>query len=507
MLSRDQYQPPSPFVRRAPLGFQLDDMFFRYLLEQYSVGGPGFLGRLLRAAPLLAAAMGGLWQWRRDRRGFVLVGTTLFFTSLFLVFYLNFTMQEVRPRDYFFSMAFQFLPIWAGLGLAELGLLLASSMRRFRPLAAVAPPLLGVVFALFVGWHGFASHDRSRHTFARDLAHNSLVALPRSSILFTNGDNDTFPLWYAQLVEKQRQDVRVVNLALLNTPWYLKQLRDGYPEPAVPLRLTDAEIDAMRPRMAEGIGPLSVADQAVYEILAANAWQRPVYAAMTVPENHWRRIGLGDRQVIEGITLRFSRDKVERRCDAERTMTVMDQLYRYGGIVGEGGARARRLDVDPDTEGLVQNYGAAYYAAGLEFTAVDSLEAAARAFERANVFAPDIPRVPTALAAMYLETMKLAQAEAVLMDALARWPKSPDLNKLQGDLYGLRDDLARALAQYRRTIELDPNYREAYLLSYHILKRQGLTGEAVAVLRDLLTVMPGDETARRYLSELEAQGG
>ena len=502
VLTRDQYKPPTPLLRRAPVGFQLNEMFGQYLWQQYLMGGRGFVRMLLGLVPFALAALGAVVHTRREQKSFALTAITIFFTSLFLVFYLNFTDREVRSRDYFFTMSFQFIPIWFGLGLVALGSEAGARLRR-RQLATAAAGGVGLAVAIAVCVHGFANHDRSRYYFARDLAHNFLIGLPRDAILFTNGDNDTFPLWYAQHVEKERPDVSVVNLSLLNTPWYLKELRDGETGPAVPVRMTDTEIDRLAPVYDRSGRPLSVADQGVLAIVGANNWKRPVYGAMTVPEANWRRLGFEGRVVVEGINLQFLRDRTERQCDAGRTMSLLDGVYRYRGIIGPDGDRLRKLEVDPETEGLVQNYGAAFYGAAIEYVRDDSLEAAAHAFRRALVFAPDVPQVHIGLAAMYLEMNRLNDAEQAIADAMMRWPRMGELFKLRGDLFGLREDLDSAAESYRRAIEMNRDFREPYILLHHIYRRQGRIEDARRTLRDLLAVRPQDESAQRYLAEME----
>jgi tetratricopeptide (TPR) repeat protein len=506
MLSRDQYKPPTPFVRRAALGYQFDEMFWQYLRAQYVAGGRGILGVALGSLPFLAALAGAVLHWRRDRKGFWLMATTLFLTSIYLVFYLNFTDHEVRARDYFFFLAFQFLPIWFALGLFALAREAAARLPSRGSLGRAATGgvcLLGIVYAFSMAVHGMPAHDRSGYYFARDLAHNLLTGLPKNTILFTNGDNDTFPLWYAQFVENERQDIRIVNLSLLNTPWYMKQARDGHPQPAVPVNMSDVEIDALRPTFDRGGRPLGVADQGVYAILTANNWKRPVYAAMTVPESYWSRLGFSGRLKVEGVNLKIEPARVSPSCDAHLTVDLLDHTYQYRGILTPEGKRSARLAVDPETEGLVQNYGASYYAAGRAFVETDSLEAAAHAFKRATIFAPDVAVVHQELAAMYLETFRLAQAEEVIGSAMMRWPRLPELYKLRGDLFGLREDLDGAAESYRKAIELNRDFRAPYVLLYHIYVKQGRPADAGKIIEDFLAGHPQDAGAKDLLAKLD----
>ncbi|HEX6589256.1 MAG TPA: hypothetical protein VF039_09545, partial [Longimicrobiales bacterium] len=164
--------------------------------------------------------------------------------SLGLVFYLNFKYgysygdlvgasrdaREVRERDYFFIVGFSLWGVWAGVGLAELWGRLAARLRERRAdLAprrslALASPLLGIALIPLVLNYDWARRDNDYA--ARDWAYNLLMSVEPYSVLFTNGDNDTFPLWYVQEVEGVRRDVTVIVMSYLNTPWYVEQLRE-----------------------------------------------------------------------------------------------------------------------------------------------------------------------------------------------------------------------------------------------------------------------------------------
>lgn len=180
----------------------------------------------------------GLWgalaHFRRDRKSFwyflILFGTL----SVALVYYMNFKygyalepavqdrgLHEVRERDYFFIGSFSVWGLWAGIGIAllwrEAALALKSSLLRTIPILGLA------LIPLVANW-SWAS--RADDWAARDWAHNLLMSVEPYGVLFTNGDNDTFPLWYMQEVEGVRQDVTVIVSTLFSSAWYVEQLRD-----------------------------------------------------------------------------------------------------------------------------------------------------------------------------------------------------------------------------------------------------------------------------------------
>jgi len=197
--------------------------------------------------PLIFGLLGMMYHFRNDPRRALSVMALFILTGLAIIFYLNQTPAEPRERDYAYVGSFFAFTIWVGLGATGLIELIKNSLGQSKNVAFAS---LGVVFLAVPGWmlqENWHAHDRSERYVARDYAYNLLQSVEENAILFTNGDNDTFPLWYLQEVEGIRTDVRVVNLSLLNTDWYIRQLRDRTTHESLPLAidLTDEEIDEM----------------------------------------------------------------------------------------------------------------------------------------------------------------------------------------------------------------------------------------------------------------------
>jgi len=148
-----------------------------------------------------------------------------FLTGLAIVVYLNQTPYQPRERDYAYAGSFYAFGIWIGLGMAMLGRMLESWMGKTATAASVALLISMLGGPVILAAQNWDDHDRSGRYTARDFGRNYLESCAPNAIIFTNGDNDTFPLWYAQEVEGIRTDVRVVNLAYLNTDWYINQMR------------------------------------------------------------------------------------------------------------------------------------------------------------------------------------------------------------------------------------------------------------------------------------------
>lgn len=192
--------------------------------------------------PLILGLIGLFFQYYRDRQNFWLVFLMFFMTGLAIVLYLNQYPYQPRERDYAYAGSFYAFAFW--IGFAVLAVYDVLSKKNVPRVAAAA---LGTVLCLsgpyLMARDGWDDHDRSNRYAARDIAVNYLETCAPNAILFTNGDNDTFPLWYAQEVEGVRTDVRVVNLSLFNTTWYIDQLRrKAYEADPLPFSFTEDQL-------------------------------------------------------------------------------------------------------------------------------------------------------------------------------------------------------------------------------------------------------------------------
>jgi hypothetical protein len=372
-LAREQYGKPSVLVRQAPFGAQLAN-YFQYFDWQWSrslMGRNGYfaLARLPFTLLFLGLGLfGALEHWRRDRKSFAYLAVLFATLSVGLTFYMNFKygygqvqarglsfeLAEVRERDYFFLVSFALWGLWAGVGLTAAWLRITESLgNRPKALALGSPVLAIAVLPLVLNW-SYAS--RAGDYAARDWAVNLLESVEPYGILFTNGDNDTFPLWYAQEVEGIRKDVTVVVWSYLNTPWYAKQIRDltrpcpagveasqdptrilcqrpylpnaktpFYDAPKPPtetaLPLSDAQIDAITAAgyaavptnavfSARGVQVelpagmyLMAADQFILTTIQKAWGDRPVYFAATT--NRHRELGLGEFVARQGVAFKL----------------------------------------------------------------------------------------------------------------------------------------------------------------------------------------------------------
>jgi len=184
--------------------------------------------------PLLLGLLGFFWQAFRDRKGiqqFWVVFFLFFMTGIAIVIYLNQTPSQPRERDYAYAGSFYAFAIWCGLGIAAIYELLGKWLGgKMNPrVAAIVAACVGLVPAIAVPLQMVSQtwddHDRSDRYACRDFGLNYLETIPHDGVIYTNGDNDTFPLWYNEDTEGNRTDVRVCNLSYLQTDWYIDQMK------------------------------------------------------------------------------------------------------------------------------------------------------------------------------------------------------------------------------------------------------------------------------------------
>ena len=241
-----------PFIDNFRLGDQ------SLLPDDFGKGNKGH--NVFFMLPLLMGIIGLSWQAFHSKRGieqFWVIFFFFFMTGLAIVLYLNQPPLQPRERDYAFAGSFYAFAIWVGMGVAGLWALVNSIMNnpkgekepRKAMAVACAALAVGLLVPLQVVSQTWDDHDRSGRYTTRDFGMNYLASLDDNAIIFTNGDNDTFPLWYAQEVEGFRTDVRVVNLSYLTTNWYANQMRvatDGGAAIDVSARPADYAFDRMQ---------------------------------------------------------------------------------------------------------------------------------------------------------------------------------------------------------------------------------------------------------------------
>lgn len=188
--------------------------------------------------PLLLGLIGLIYHFKKSKEDATVVLTLFLFTGAFIILYLNFPAHQPRERDYAYVGSYQTFMIWIGLGVLALIDWLSKKMNATAAtgIASIAT-IAGV--PMLMGAQNWDDHDRSNRFAALDFAYDYLNSCAPNAVLFTNGDNDTYPLWYAQNVEGIRSDIRVINLSLLNTDWYADALKTKvYDSEPIPFSMT-----------------------------------------------------------------------------------------------------------------------------------------------------------------------------------------------------------------------------------------------------------------------------
>ncbi|UXX81138.1 DUF2723 domain-containing protein [Reichenbachiella carrageenanivorans] len=240
---------------------QLGTMYFRYFMWNFAgrasdIQGADWVGlndafdkvpsmleenkgrNIFYMIPLILGIIGLTFQYYKDPRNFAFVGMLFFLTGAAVVLYLNSPPTEPRERDYIYAGSYYAYAFWIGLGFIAIFNGLMAVIKKGIPAAAIAF-IICLSAPVLMATEGWDDHDRSNRYFSVDSAKNFLASCAPNAIIFTGGDNDTFPLWYVQEVEGFRTDVRVIVLSYFNTDWYIAQMmRDAYESKPLPFGLT-----------------------------------------------------------------------------------------------------------------------------------------------------------------------------------------------------------------------------------------------------------------------------
>ena len=524
-LNREQYGTDSQLLgmltARASRTYQFWDQQMKYFFQQFPFPWPKSTVEFRQATsnqphfidisfiPYLLGLGGLLWHQRRDWRRFAAVMAMFIIMGFGLSMYLNMPDPQPRERHYVFGGMFFAFALWIGLGWTALVEYVRSNVALMRGPLLLGMACFGLLLPVGIATQLYHEQDRSGDTIAYDYAYNILESCEPHSILFTNGDNDTFPLWFLQEVEGIRRDVRVVNLSLLNTGWYIKQLRDRQPQ--VPINYTDNFIDStltdneqadLENRYLPGpkkvnfagldleIAPppssnlFRIQDIMVLQILKWSDWQRPIHFALTVPSNN--HVGLTPYMQLMGMTWKI----VQQRDPAPALEIVEDKLYN---VLQFRGLKDPDIYKDVHTQGLLLNYRSVVLMLAEEYARLEDGDAIARLIEWAE------PRIPMFWDGHYLIAESLHEVGQLALGA--KYLEKADRHLL--DHYGehadanyrniliLTDNLIDRYKLYdvgehiyRRLIALEPDTVDAYYSLAAVLQMKGDVQAGLEVIED-----------------------
>ena len=346
--------------------------------------------------PLILGLIGLCWQLGKRQnegknkegyRSFAIVFLLFFLTGLAIVVYLNQTPYQPRERDYAYAGSFYAFCIWIGLGVMALVDMLNRVVKndKARVAMAAAVVLVTLLVPAQMASQNWDDHDRSNRYAARDFGANYLKSCDKEAIIFCNGDNDTFPLWYNLEVEQERDDVRACNLSYLQTDWYISQMkRPYYNSPGLPISWEYKDFmpgknevvwvenrlnaplevkkafqflhsnDPRTKRDGEGYIPsdqlyvlspdsqkinfkkarrFTRSEMMVMEMLSTNQWKRPMYFAVTIGEDY--HLGLNPYLELTGMAYRITPERSANGRPRVNTEVMYDNMlnkFKYGNV-------------------------------------------------------------------------------------------------------------------------------------------------------------------------------
>ncbi len=395
--------------------YQINHMFNRYLLWNF-VGkistdqDAGVKWDQLFAIPLLIGLFGLYFHFKKDWKMASAWLILFIFMGYLIAFYQN--QQEPQPRDrfYFYPAAWFVFAVWIAIGVREIAGLIMDKIKDPSTAKTAVFACLGLSLLLIPGnmlRTNFFSHDRSNNWLPWDFSYNLLQSCKPNAILFTNGDNDTFPLWYLQDVEGVRRDIRVVCLSLANTDWYDLQLKNESPYGAMKINLgmSDQDIKALQPVQWEpqivtvpvskkeiskfgvtdtsvinngkisftmnntlqfgDVKAIRIQDIIVRNIVENNTWDRPIYFASTCSQDCF--IGMDNYLQMQGLASQLVPEKLIGANDVNADITMKDLFnlnpsYSKSYLPGFKfrGINDKNVFFDQTETRLIQNYRNVY---------------------------------------------------------------------------------------------------------------------------------------------------
>ncbi|MCD4651785.1 MAG: DUF2723 domain-containing protein [Candidatus Cloacimonetes bacterium] len=396
-ILRKQYGTTSFLVRRASWFYQFKVHFLDYFAQQFFhaetlsgwLNAPKAIFQTLGNFIVALLGFSGIYyHWKKNRHSFIYFFSFYFMSSIAMIVVSNLSDSEVRPREYFFTNAYYLWTIW--MAIASIGLVGELLKKNQKTVAYIVLAIALLLPGINLGSQYFI-HDRTGEFIALDYGLNFLNSLEENAIIFTNGDNDTFPLWYAQAVydpnsiefvhpardvypdDKTREliakameykneqcrgirkDVTIANLSLLNTGWYIRQLRDKEgvhvsladnliepqkeTSPLYPSRLPQdykVKIPGATPEQSFAITlkkdtVMYSKDWAVLYLIRDNFGKRPMYFAVTIPDESIETVGFGNHRRNEGMVDRIVKIETydfELKSNA-KTVSLMGDFTRW----------------------------------------------------------------------------------------------------------------------------------------------------------------------------------
>ncbi len=532
---------------------------------------PGTAKLLIYLIPTILMIFGWYYIYKKNKQ----IGTFLIIlfilTSIGLVFYMNFAdgtrpekaefeywvkagqpgpmpivHREVRVRDYFYAAAFMYFGMW--LGIAAISLLHFLFLNKDKFLRTTIAPLLSILFLvspalpLTQNWN---ISTRKGDWVAYDYAYNLLMSCEKDGILFTNGDNDTFPLWALQEAYGIRKDIRIVNLSLVNANWYILQMKNQFPK--VPISYTDEQIELMEASLnpietptrytlpeagitvtlpsRQEMRVLKVQDQIVINIVDANNWKKPIYFVKSVSDENL--MGLLPFLRTEGLVNRVVKNEaVSQKIDINRTVHLLDKVYRYTNLGND------KAHLNETSQSLITNYEACFFEVTIAIreqlanikneiknlqvkvdtsliarndvlekqkSLNDTLDVAISMLDRCAQIVPHDWRPRVLLHEILVENGRNQEAETRMRNALLIDPENVEYKKRLAEVVGNKAESADLL---KKSI-LQSDEWDAYKALADNYRERGYNDSARNVIQEYIATHPGDKRAAAIIESIK----
>ncbi len=516
-LERKQYGSQSMFeralTRRGEWSNQFGQHrrmgFWGFFDRQYGYNDYAFI-------PFFLLGLLGLFTLlRRKPKWGVMLLLLLMLSSVGLVWYMNFAdgtrynparqdaYLEVRDRDYFFTPAFILFGLMMGLGVASLITFMGSSANEAKipkPMRYFALGLGGVLALLPVKTLtvNYAINDRSADYIPYDYAYNILQSADDGAIMFTNGDNDTFPVWCLQLVYGIRPDVKIANLSLINTHWYIKQIKNDL---NVPISFSDNQIDRLSHMRTPDGDIYRLQDQMIDDILNTNRWKDPVNFAITVPESNrrYQLRSLEKNLMMVGMAYRLVPDTGTAMIDADLMHERFWNVFKYRSITDP------KVPKTESAERLVANYASGFLFIADARRKAGDLDQAEKEVMRAIETLPGEWQPYVYLAQLAVDANKPELLDRAVAGAIENHADLGEVAPSAFYSYQRMGDRIGGQGMLRRVLEINPHNEEVFKTLMRSYLEERNYDSLYQSLKIWVANNPHDTTSARTLAELREQ--
>ncbi|MEJ5307047.1 MAG: DUF2723 domain-containing protein [candidate division WOR-3 bacterium] len=545
VFNRKQYGPMNLLPRKTDYGIgtipayiEQIKVFIRYYSWQFSpiyrpeeVLNPSVLLKILSSLIVSITSIIGFYgiyvHYKKEKKTFILIGIVLLLLSFGLITYLNLKYspsdpnplhveKEVRERDYFYAPSYFLFFFFFAFGIREF-FERAKNNKNSMNFISIFLIIFLVIISISPIFANIRSNANRRNNWIADEYAKNMLDTPRdNAVIFTNGDNDTYPLWFEQVVRnyrtldrKNRKGVMVCNLSLLNTPWYIKQMKSF----GVPISFTDEEIDNLMPVRLPNGEVLYVRDLAIRNMMCTTSGIKctkdilysstqefktkvldnykadsiEIYFSVTVSDD--ARMGYKQNSVLEGLAYRIVSTEEAKKypylIDVERTKHNIYNVYKYKYILDE------KIVKDDNIDRIMTNYAAGFLQLGIYYAQIDSLEKSIEYLREGRKFyVYDRNAVTLQITRFLMDLGKYEEAEREILYGKSidkKGEKTEIFDFLLGQIYLKLNDYQKSLEIFKKYVDKDP--KNAMFLSglLKVYYKQGDSVNFESIVQNLKT--------------------